>query len=107
MGDHRYGATSRQHLHSLMARRATPSIRLPSGSPIIPLAAELDESFTTPHLEIDPIKIDDIKTYSNVIVKDLYTGIEMSKFVNCKTTVLSDVVGDVSVIALENWNRTS
>ena len=95
MGDHRYGATSRQHLHSLMARRATPSFRLPSGSPIIPLAAELDESFTIPHLEIDPIKIDDIKTYTNVIVKDLYTGLEMSKFVNCKTTVLSDVVGDV------------
>ena len=68
---------------------------MPSGSPIIPLAAELDESFTTPHLEIDPIKIDDIKTYSNVIVKDLYTGIEMSKFVNCQTTVLSDVVSDV------------
>ena len=95
MGDHRYGATSRQHLHSLMARRATPSIRLPSGSPIIPLAAELDESFTTSHLEIDPIKIDDIKTYSNVIVKDLYTGLEMSKFVDCKTTALSDVVSDV------------
>lgn len=97
MSDHHHGATSRQHLHSLMARRATPSVRLPSGtriSTIINPAAELDESFTAqPEIVVGELKMTDFNI--NLSMSDEFTGIEMSNIIDPNSSITSDVVHDI------------
>ena len=97
MSDHHHSATSRQHLHSLMARRATSSIRLPSGtriSSIINPAAGLDESIMAqPEIRVNPIDISDFNI--NMNMQDEFTGIDLTKIIYIQPEVAPDVVHDI------------
>jgi len=80
-----------------MARRATSSIRLPSGtriSSIINPAAGLDESIMAqPEIRVNPIDISDFNI--NMNMQDEFTGIDLTKIIYIQPEVAPDVVHDI------------
>ena len=92
---HRGGGTSRQHLHSLMARRATPSIRTPLGNRIISPAAGPDHTdirnFTIQEVNMNPITITDFNINSTIL-DDILSEIEIEPLLDQIPASLSDII---------------
>lgn len=86
------GGSSRHHLHSLMARRATPSIRTPLGNSIISQAAGPNHSFAAPvMMSSNPMNIADININSTIL-EDLLQGIELKPLLDQIPATMSDVI---------------
>ena len=86
------GGSSRHHLHSLMARRATPSIRTPLGNSIISQAAGPNHSFAAPvMMSSNPMNITDININSTIL-EDLLQGIELEPLLDQIPATMSNVI---------------
>ena len=86
------GGSSRHHLHSLMARRATPSIRTPLGNSILSQAAGPNHSFAAPvMMSSNPMNITDININSTIL-EDLLQGIELEPLLDQIPATMSGVI---------------
>ena len=86
------GGSSRHHLHSLMARRATPSIRTPLGNSILSQAAGPNHTFAAPVMMSScPVNITDININSTIL-QDLLQGVELQPLLGQIPETMSGVI---------------
>ena len=93
MSDHHLrSGSSRHHLHSLMARRATPSMRTPLGNSIISPATGPNQTFAAPvMLSSSPVNITDIKVNPSIL-DDILQGIDIKPLLEQIPATLSEAM---------------
>lgn len=95
---HHRSGSSRHHLHSLMARRATPSMRTPLGNSIISPATGPNQTFAAPAMmSSSPMNITDFNVNPSIL-EDILQGIEIKPLLEQipaeMSTVISQTLND-------------